>query len=70
MIGNIDWERLFVVCFEAKTEYVLNTCFYIYNIFSATLRSGFMLKDTSDFAESVELMMRKTLGISLEEQVS
>jgi hypothetical protein len=29
-----------------------------------------MLKDTADFAESVELMMRKTLGIPLEEQVS
>jgi hypothetical protein len=29
-----------------------------------------MLKDTADFAESVELMMKKTLGIPLEEQVS
>jgi hypothetical protein len=28
-----------------------------------------MLKDTADFAESVELMMKKTLGIPLEEQV-
>lgn len=35
---------------------------------TATLRSGFMLKDTADFAESVELMMKKTLGIPLEEQ--
>ncbi|XP_069675005.1 endoplasmin [Periplaneta americana] len=34
---------------------------------TATLRSGYMLKDTSDFAETVELMMRKTLGIPLEE---
>ncbi|PSN30086.1 Endoplasmin [Blattella germanica] len=34
---------------------------------TATLRSGYMLKDTSDFAESVEVMMRKTLGIPLEE---
>jgi hypothetical protein len=29
-----------------------------------------MLKDTADFAESVELMMKKTLGIPLEDQVS
>jgi hypothetical protein len=29
-----------------------------------------MLKETGDFAESVESMMRKTLGIPLEEQVS
>ncbi|CAG2056085.1 unnamed protein product [Timema podura] len=35
---------------------------------TATLRSGYMLKDTADFAESVEAMMRKTLGISIEEQ--
>jgi hypothetical protein len=28
-----------------------------------------MLKDTADFAESVELMMKKTLGVSLEEHV-
>jgi heat shock protein beta len=35
---------------------------------TATLRSGFMLKDTADFAESVEIMMRKTLGVPLEEQ--
>lgn len=28
-----------------------------------------MLKDTADFAESVEHMMKKTLGISLAEQV-
>jgi hypothetical protein len=41
-----------------------------YVVFSATLRSGYMLKETADFADSVELMMRKTLGIPLEEQVS
>ncbi|KDR24512.1 endoplasmin [Zootermopsis nevadensis] len=35
---------------------------------TATLRSGYMLKDTADFAESVEHMMKKTLGISLAEQ--
>jgi heat shock protein beta len=41
-----------------------------YIMFSATLRSGYMLKETADFAENVELMMKKTLGIPLEEQVS
>jgi len=35
---------------------------------TATLRSGYMLRETTDFADSVELMMRKTLGIPLEEQ--
>ncbi|KAK4875790.1 hypothetical protein RN001_012212 [Aquatica leii] len=36
---------------------------------TATLRSGYMLKETSDFAQSIEVMMRKTLGISPDEQV-
>lgn len=36
---------------------------------TATLRSGFMLRDTSDFAQSIEIMMRKTLGVPLDEQV-
>jgi heat shock protein 90kDa beta len=36
---------------------------------TATLRSGYMLKDTSEFAASVETMMRKSLGISLDEMV-
>jgi heat shock protein beta len=44
--------------------------FIVYVVFSATLRSGYMLKETADFAESVEIMMKKTLGIPLEEQVS
>jgi hypothetical protein len=69
MIRKVDWERQFVACFKAK----LNMCIthvHSFVVFSATLRSGYMLKDTSDFAESVELMMRKTMGISLEEQVS
>ncbi|XP_012270868.1 endoplasmin [Orussus abietinus] len=34
---------------------------------TATLRSGYMLRDTASFAESVERLMKKTLGISLEE---
>lgn len=29
-----------------------------------------MLKETTDFAESVEVMMRKTLGIPVSEEVS
>lgn len=36
---------------------------------TATLRSGYMLRETSEFAQSIEQMMRKTLGIPLDEQV-
>merc|ERR1719203_2642834 len=36
---------------------------------TATLRSGYMLKDTVNFAESIELMMRQTLGVDADEQV-
>merc|ERR1711970_1025518 len=36
---------------------------------TATLRSGYMLKDTVDFSKTVEEMMRSTLGIPLDEQV-
>ncbi|KAJ8941557.1 hypothetical protein NQ318_011515 [Aromia moschata] len=36
---------------------------------TATLRSGYMLRETADFAQSVEAMMRKTLGVPLDEQV-
>jgi len=36
---------------------------------TATLRSGFMLKDTVEFAASVEEMMRTTLGVPLDEEV-
>merc|ERR1719369_374900 len=36
---------------------------------TATLRSGFMLKDTVEFAASVEEMMRSTLGVPLDEKV-
>lgn len=35
---------------------------------TATLRSGFMLQETADFADSVEKMMRQTLGVPLDEQ--
>nr|QWV59567.1 heat shock protein 90-3 [Lasioderma serricorne] len=36
---------------------------------TATLRSGFMLKETADFAKSIEKMMRKTLGVSADEGI-
>jgi len=36
---------------------------------TATLRSGFMLQESADFADSVEKLMRQTLGISEDEQV-
>jgi len=35
---------------------------------TATLRSGFNLKDTVDFAGSIELMMRQTLGVDADEK--
>jgi heat shock protein 90kDa beta len=35
---------------------------------TATLRSGYMLQETSDFADSIERMMRLTLGIPLDEK--
>lgn len=35
---------------------------------TATLRSGFMLKETASFADNVERMMRETLGIDPDEQ--
>ncbi|KAG0718524.1 Endoplasmin [Chionoecetes opilio] len=36
---------------------------------TATLRSGYMLKNTVDFSKSVEEMMRQTLGVSVDEPV-
>merc|ERR1712186_285509 len=37
---------------------------------TATLRSGFPLRDTtSNFAEAIETMMRKTLGVDLDETI-
>ncbi|EZA59548.1 hypothetical protein DMN91_010647 [Ooceraea biroi] len=34
---------------------------------TATLRSGYMLRETASFADSVEQLMRKSLGISVDE---
>ncbi|XKL62542.1 hypothetical protein PGB90_002375 [Kerria lacca] len=36
---------------------------------TATLRSGFMVQDSLEFAQAVEIMMRQSLGISLDEKV-
>jgi heat shock protein beta len=36
---------------------------------TATLRSGYMLKDTVDFAQTVESMMRQTLGVPMDEEI-
>lgn len=36
---------------------------------TATLRSGYMLQETSNFADSIERMMRQTLGVPLDEQI-
>lgn len=35
---------------------------------TATLRSGFMLKETASFAESIEKMMGETLGVSFDDK--
>lgn len=36
---------------------------------TATLRSGYMLKETAEFAQSIEQMLRKTLGVPLDEPI-
>lgn len=36
---------------------------------TATLRSGYGLRDTAAFSSRVEKMMRRSLGVSLDEQV-
>lgn len=36
---------------------------------TATLRSGFMLQETADFADSIERMMRQTLNVDVDEKV-
>uniref|UniRef100_A0A336LUV9 CSON002533 protein n=1 Tax=Culicoides sonorensis TaxID=179676 RepID=A0A336LUV9_CULSO len=35
---------------------------------TATLRSGYMLQETADFADSIDKMMRQTLGVDLNEE--
>lgn len=36
---------------------------------TATLRSGFMLQETSEFADNIDKMMRLSLGISVDEEI-
>jgi len=36
---------------------------------TSTLRSGYMLKDTVEFADTVEQMMRQTLGVPADEEI-
>lgn len=36
---------------------------YFMFLFLATLRSGYMLQDSAEFAQTVEELMRETLGI-------
>merc|ERR1719495_1984442 len=49
---------------DAQAKTIANMMFK-----TATLRSGYMLKDTVDFAKTVEEMMRTSLDIPLDEQV-
>lgn len=42
---------------------------YVYLKIYSLRRSGYMLQETADFAQTVEMMMRQTLGIPLDEQV-
>merc|ERR1719481_131358 len=48
-------------------ESAKNMAFMMFN--TATLRSGFNLKDTVNFAEQIEMMMRQTLGVDEDEKV-
>lgn len=54
------------ICWFNILKIMSNISFY----YSATLRSGFMLHESADFAESVEALMRQSLGIPLDEKVS
>lgn len=48
---------------------LLAVSFSMFPLPPATLRSGYMLRNTVDFSKSVEEMMRQTLGISVDEPV-
>ena len=47
-----------------------NTVEFNLYLILATLRSGYMLQDTVEFAESIEKMMRQNLGIPADAAVS
>lgn len=49
---------------DAKAKEIALTLFR-----TATLRSGYMLQDTAEFAKNVESMLRQSLGISADEPV-
>uniref|UniRef100_A0A182P2E1 Heat shock protein 83 n=1 Tax=Anopheles epiroticus TaxID=199890 RepID=A0A182P2E1_9DIPT len=53
---------------EADTDDIVAKDMAVLMFNTATLRSGFQLPETADFADSIERMMRQTLGVSLDEQ--
>ncbi|XP_053684533.1 endoplasmin [Sabethes cyaneus] len=53
---------------ESDTEDIVAKDMAVLMFNTATLRSGFHLQETADFADSIERMMRQTLGVSLDEQ--
>lgn len=53
---------------EADGEDVVAKDMAVLMFNTATLRSGFHLSETADFADSIERMMRQTLGVSQDEQ--
>uniref|UniRef100_U5EVA3 Heat shock protein 83 n=1 Tax=Corethrella appendiculata TaxID=1370023 RepID=U5EVA3_9DIPT len=54
---------------DANNEDVVAKDMAVMMFNTATLRSGFSLGETAEFADSIERMMRQTLGVSLDEQV-
>ncbi|KXJ75344.1 endoplasmin [Aedes albopictus] len=53
---------------EADSDDVVAKDMAVLMFNTATLRSGFQLPETADFADSIERMMRQTLGVSQDEQ--
>uniref|UniRef100_A0A1L8DUF4 Putative heat shock protein 90 n=1 Tax=Nyssomyia neivai TaxID=330878 RepID=A0A1L8DUF4_9DIPT len=53
---------------EADTDDLVAKDMAVMMFQTATLRSGYMLKETSGFADSIERMMRQTLGIDPDEK--
>ncbi|CAB0041282.1 unnamed protein product [Trichogramma brassicae] len=50
---------------DAEDENTYNMALMMFQ--TATLRSGYMLKETASFADNIEKLMRKSLGIPLDE---
>lgn len=59
-------ELLQRVLINEKDEVAIDMAVMMFR--TATLRSGYMLQETADFADRIERMMRQSLGISLDEQ--